>query len=1135
VIPASLALLLALPVASWAQRSTATINGTVRDATGAVIPQATISLTNTATNVTQTAVTNDAGTYMIIEIRPGTYVLKVQKEGFESVTQPAFTLEVNQTTAFDFTLPVGSTKQTVEVKAVAANIETSTAELGSVVTKTMVNDLPLNGRNFTELLELTPGVSPINVGQAGGYSLANFGAYTFPSVDGQTNRSNLFLMDGINNQGSFTSTYAIAPQIDDIEEFKVQSHNDEAQFGGALGGIVNLVTKGGTNAFHGDAFDFLRNRVLDGRPFFLPPAQPKQAYEQNQFGGTIAGPVVIPHLYDGRNRTFFYASYEGFRDHVAQSSLYRVPTQAELGGDLSDFRDTNGNMIQIYNPFSTRPDPDHPGYSLLDPFPNNQIPPNLISQNMVAYAALFPQPVDTGLAAFNGLDTEPSITRQETASLRFDEHLSDRDSLFARYTGTTQPDHSSGGFAGYESDAYIHGYNAAVNYTHTFSGNSVMDLVLGRNTMQYNTPAQFTRVPANFFQSVGFSSGFAGGFIGGMSQVPNFSIPGFASGGTDVSNFNSSNVWEFRGDFSKLRGRHTFKMGADFASNNAEALFESAGVGFSTAETSCSFCYAQSQGAPVGGVGFASFLLNVPDSAARRNVHETEHGGWIDGFYFQDQWKATDKLTVNLGLRYDFTLIPIYGNDKEDTDTTGDVNFNDGTYVLQKMPPACGNGVIAPCIPGGTLPDHVVISPHKNHRIFSNYMDNWQPRVGIAYRWKPTLVMHGSYGRFYDNWAAVVQTAQNTEGSWPQLGQLNVNNLNHNEVPSVSALNPFVDASGLGIPAPTPFASSGFAMWYMNPNQKNPYSDQWTLGFEKQVDANTTMTANYVGSTGRRLDVGGYYNVATTPGPGDPSTRAPYPYIPPTFYDRDTGRSSYNAFQFSLNHKTTKGFSYIFSYTWSKTMSEGCDGWYGVEGCSTEDPYNLNLDRSIASFDLTHMLSYSFAYEVPIGKGRRWSTGSRPLDYVLGNWQLNGIVYLSTGQPFYVGTYDDLANTGNVNERASRLAGVSPFANKGGAAPDGGLYWLNTNAFAWPAAYTFGTEGRNDLRMDWTRNFDLSLFRSFPFGESKRLEFRAEAFNAFNTPRFGEPDAYIDDYTFGEVYSTSNNPRQIQLALKFYF
>jgi outer membrane receptor protein involved in Fe transport len=1156
--------LFALPSASWAQRSAAAINGTVRDTTGAVIPQATITLTNTQTNVTQTAVTNATGEYIILEILPGNYVLKAFKEGFQTVTQPAFTLDVNQTTTFDFTLQVGSTTQTVTVEAAAGAIETSTAELGSVVTQKMVNDLPLNGRNFTQLLELTPGVSPISVAQnSGGWGGQPLGSFTFPSVNGQTNRSNLFLMDGVNNQGSFESTYNIAPQIDDIEEFKVQSHNDEAQFGGALGGIINVVTKGGTNSVHGDGFDFLRNRVLDARNFFLPPAEPKVAYEQNQFGGTIAGPVYIPHIYNGKNRTFFYLSYEGFRNHTAGSALTRVPTPAELSGDLTDNVDQNGNEIQIYNPFSTTPDPAHAGFYLTSPFmcdpsgnpepatnniqaagtPCNKIPSNMLSKSALAYAASWPAPVYTGVPGYNALDTSPTIWRQDEGNLRIDETLTSHDSVFVRYTALNQPEFGSNGFVGFKYGVFFHTDNAAVVWTHTFSGSAVLNVTFGRNNAEYNNPSYYTNLPSGFIGNVGWSDTFAGSFIGGASQVPGYSIPYYAGGGTSVSNTHMSDVYEYKGDFSKLHGRHTFKMGADFAMNNASALYESANVAYATTETSCTFCYAPISGpgiSPgVGGVGFAGFLLDVPDNAGRRDVHETEHGGWIDGFYFQDQWKATDKLSVNFGLRYDVTIMPIYGNDRENTDTTGDVNFNNGTYMLQKMVPACNPpSVVAPCIPGGTLPPYVVITPHKNHAEFNNMLDNWQPRFGMAYRWKPSLVVHGSYGRFFENWAAITQTAQNTEGTWPQLGELLVENLNKHIVPNVNSENPFANASTAGVPAPSPFLSSGFVEWYMNPWQKNPYSDQWTFGFEKQLGADTTMTTNYVGADSRRLDVGGYFNVAETPGPGDAAvvaSRQPYPYIPPTFYDRDTGHSSYNAFQFSLNHRTGKGFSYLIAYTYSKNMSVGCDGWYGVDGCSTENPYNLQEDRSVAGFDLTHILSYSWTYQLPFGRGMRFSTHSRPLDYVVGNWQFNGIFFAATGQPFFVGIPGDTANTGNVGERADRASGVSPFLNKGAPTSAGYISWLNTSAFTVPTAYTFGTEGRNDLRMDWQRNFDLSLFRAFPFTESKRLEFRAELFNAFNTPRFGQPDSTVGDQYFGQVNYTANSPRIIQLALKLYF
>src|SRR5579859_7598880 len=341
------------------------------------------------------------------------------------------------------------------------------------------------------------------------------------------------MLDGINNQGSFESTYAIAPQIDDIQEFKVQSHNDEAQFGGALGAVVNVVTKGGTNTFHGDGFEFLRNNVLDARNFFTPPTQKITPYKQNQFGGTIAGPIIIPHVYNGRDKTFFYASYEGFRNHSASTSTpYPVPTAAELSGDLSDFTDSKGNLIPIYNPYSTRPDPNHPGYSLVDPFPNNQIPANLINQSMVKYAqAVFPAPIDIGVPGFNGLNASNQILRQDLASIRFDQQLKAKDTIFVRYTGVTQPFKGTGPFAGTLNNVYFHGYNGAASWIHMFSGTGVAQFTFGRNSMEYNNPTTFANVPATLATQLGFSPNFVSPFIGGTTLLPSIGLgtPNFPS------------------------------------------------------------------------------------------------------------------------------------------------------------------------------------------------------------------------------------------------------------------------------------------------------------------------------------------------------------------------------------------------------------------------------------------------------------------------------------------------------------------------------------------------------------------------------------------------------------------------------
>ncbi len=334
------------PSPAWAQ-ATAALNGTVRDSAGAVVTEATVVLHNRDTNLDRTVMTNSTGVYVMPDLQPGNYDLKVMRSGFDSALKSGFTLLVNQTATFDFTLKAGTVNEVINVQANAVELETSTSELGVAVVKEQVNDLPLNGRNFTQLLNLTPGVSTVNVSQnsatGGGIWSNPIGTFSYPSVNGQSNRSNLFLLDGVNNEGSFGSTYAIPPIVDDIQEFKVQSHNDDASFGGVMGGVVNVVTKSGTSQFHGSGWEFIRNKAFDAlNPLITPSLQPN--FQQNQFGATFGGPLPIPG--EHQKKTFFFLAYEGFRLHTGANTSYNTPTAAQLAGDLS------GISSQIYNPYN---------------------------------------------------------------------------------------------------------------------------------------------------------------------------------------------------------------------------------------------------------------------------------------------------------------------------------------------------------------------------------------------------------------------------------------------------------------------------------------------------------------------------------------------------------------------------------------------------------------------------------------------------------------------------------------------------------------------------------------------------------------------------------------------------------------
>ncbi len=1098
---------LILVTLAGAQVSTGALNGTVLDSSGSVLPAATVTLTNIDTGAQRTTVTTSTGTYVLPQVPPGRYNLAVTKKGFAAAKEINIPIAVNQTATINLTLKVGSTEQSVTVEANAAAVETATAGLGTVISQQQVTDLPLNGRNFTQLLTLTPGATPVSVSQnnsSNGFLGAHIGNFSFPAMNGQTNRSNFFLVDGINDQGVMGSTYAVAPIVDDIQEFKVQSHNDEAQFGGVTGGIVNVVTRSGTNTFHGTLWEYLRNTSLDASN---PTNHQVPVLHQNQFGFNVGGPVLLPG-YNGRNKTFSFISYEGYRKSNPANRIYTAPTAQELAGDFSADK-------TIYNPYTTRPDPNKAGQYLRDPFPNNQIDPSLFDPKMVKFAqTFFPQP-NTNLSGGNYIDSRTQTTNQDQYNARVDEDFSSSDSAWFRWTGFHQPVVGPGSLPTLINTTTNKGYNWGASYLHTFSPTSIMQVQIGRAYAIAYSGSRFTN-DIKDPTTLGFGKNFVCGFHQSGCLVPNIGISSYLSGGDSYNADGDSDLWEYRGDFTKIAGNHTFKAGVDLNTTRFNAVKEYVNDNFSTVETSNLETKSPS------GNALASFLLGVPDSATMRNTLESLYGGKEMGFYFQDQWKASQRLTVNLGLRYDLTLIPSYGSAKDGNLGVGDVDLSNGTYVLQVNPGDCATTGKAPCIPGGTLPDHVVVAP--NGHILRNTYDNIQPRMGIAYALNEKTAIHASYGIFFDNWAGVQQTAQNYEGSWPSVDQTIGNNINPT-TPVNSAEDPLNLGSANPLPGPTPFNQVN---WFVDPNIKNPMSQQWAFGVQRQVNSSTVLTLNYVGSHDTRVDVGGLYNTATTPGPGPVSARTPYPYIKPTYWDRSTGVSSYNGLQFSLNRHFMNGWSYLVSYTWSKSMDEGCSGYFGVEGCSIQYPYELQKDRSVSAYDLTHVLSINSVYQLPFGKGKRFDAGSPVANLLIGGWQVNGIMTMTSGLPFTITAPGDIANVGLTGVRAN-IVGNPNLSNPTTAE------WFNTAAFQKPAPFTFGNLGRDSLRADWFKNVDFSLFRQFNITEGKRLEFRAEMFNATNTPTWGNPHTSLSDSKFGQVTGTRSSERQMQLSLKFYF
>ena len=1098
-----LALLAFLTAAVFAQLPTAELAGHVADQTQASIPGARITLRNTATGVARTAETNGEGYYILPGVQPGPYSVTAEKDGFPAITEQGLLLQVGQRARLDFELKVGQITSSVTVNESATEVRTSSSELGSVMQEQQVVSLPLNGRNFTQLLQLTPGASPISTDQnkSGGTGPA-IGTFTFPAMNGQLNRSNLFYTDGVNNTSHFQSAYNVPPILDTIEEFKVESHNDSAEAGMTTGGIINVVSKSGTNEYHGSAWEFIRNTLFDARNTFRTGIT---ALHQDMFGGTLGGPIR-------KNHTFIMVGYQGFINNTPASTLYRVPTAANLQGNLSDWPQ------QIYDPTSTRVDPVNPGSFIRDPFPGNVIPQARIDPGMLAFAnATLPAPNYHGAGGNNEIDLTPSSINQQEYTGRLDQTFSEHDSVWTRWSGLKYTSQASAGRQGLLTNSNFDAMNIGASWMHIFSPASLLQFTFGHSfTEQLNPNTLIAGHSQTLVSAMDLDPTFCCAFHDGTQYLmPNVNVPQFFSGGESYNKARPSNLWQYKLAYSLVRGRHELKFGAEFYEIGYDSITNSTEVDFDPSNT------GNPQKVGTTGSALASFLLGVPIGAQKSDfVRRTGFGGVISA-YAQDSWRVTTRLTVNVGLRLDFTMIPDVGNGNGGPQYYGNMDMINGIYWISAVPGSCGSLGKAPCIPtaDGSLPAHVEVGTLRH-----NFGQNLGPRAGIAYKLSDNTAIRSGFGIFYDNMSAVVQSAQNIGMTWPDVGRRQSTNFNaptmQQLTPTITAENPFPASS---LPSATPFTTGAY---FNDPWLKNLYSMEWNFGIERALGGGSVLSVNYVGSGTRRMPIGGYYNVAVTPGPGSPSLRFPYPYITPTNFDRSWGRGNYNALQLQFRRRFSHGVTLVANYTWSKSIDIACDGFFGVEGCSVQNPYLFNQQRSVSGTDLPQNFNMAWTWDIPV------SASNRLVNTAVHGWQLNGLATFFNGPPFTVNVSGDIANTGNATGYMRPNVVGDPNLSNPTAAK-----WFNTSAFAAPASYTFGNAGRNILRSEGAKNFDISVFRSFPlrFREGMHLEFRGEAFNAFNTPRYAAPVSNLSASNFGQVTSTANTERQFQFAMKVIF
>ena len=1120
--------------AVFAQSTTGGVNGTITDTTGAVVPGTSVTLSNVGTGVEVTSESNASGFFVFVNVQPGNYTLVAEQAGFKTALLPTFNVGVNQTVTQNLSLEVGNVTETIEVMAQAEQLQQSTSELGTVIGVKAIEDLPLNGRNFTQLLTLTPGATPVSTAQSSGigsHDLANVGvpgaSFSNPSIHGQWNRMNIHLLDGLNNTNYIGNMYVIPPIIDAIGEFKVQSHNDKAEFGGVLGGVINVISKTGTNEFHGSVWEFVRNDAVNARDPFADEFNVKPAaFRQNQFGAAVGGPIV-------RNKTFFHFAYEGWRFSNPRSNRYYVPTDAQLGGDFSNWP-TGRNL---YDPLTARMDPST-GALIRDQYPNNVIPSGSLNQSMQTYLrGYYDKPNLQGDPQFNVINGDAATNDADNFQVRADHQFSDLDRAWFRYskidgaqlTPSTQLINEVGEFPF---------FNYGGGWFHSFSPTVIMDHSFGYAKEPYR---QGTLPDDEVGDGPALAAGF--GTIEGVRPIPSIAIGSGGFAGGDVGALRRMEgplefhyeQFHYTGNLSWIRGNHTLKFGV-------QTLRHTLTPG-STGSISFNFTEVPTQGlrsAEVGTTGdpVASALIGVPSQLSGGLPRDIFLGYQTFGAYAQDEWRVKPNLTINIGLRFDHLMWPDVESDSGAFKTNYDLDSGGFLIGLDSMPEPCNQVGVAPCIPGNGLQDvpfgdFIRLAHHPSIGPIPSW-DNWQPRFGLAWSINPTTVLRVGYGLVSDQLTGVNQSWQGGIGGWPDNGGF----FEPTNAPGepVRFLEELRTKLGSPLPGPQPW---GDTCWCVDHNNKRPLGHQWNAELQQQVSQNLVLSAGYVGSVSRRLQITGLGNTAR-PGPGSPEevrARTPQPHMPTVFWGDDRGISDYHGLELKAERRFSDGLSFLASYTWSRAIDNGASGFFTAEngpgGSSyVQDFYDLERNTGVSGYNIPHFLSVSSMWEIPAGKGKGvFNKG--PAAWVLGNWHVNSLLQVRSGQPINMVVSGDVANTGNTvawwSYMRPNLVGDPDAGSRSSAR------WFDPDAFEVPQFGSFGNAGRGLVHSESVTYFDFSLFKRFGWGEGRWVEVRSELFNFFNLANYGSPDSTVLSPTIGRVFNTVAPMRQVQFGLKIIF
>ncbi|MEO6724937.1 MAG: carboxypeptidase-like regulatory domain-containing protein [Blastocatellia bacterium] len=1148
-------MLMLLSVNLLAQSPQGTITGTVSDAQGARVNNATVNVLRVATNQKFTAVSSEEGVYAIPSLPIGEYEVTVTATGFSTYKQPKVVLEVGQRLRVDITMQVGEMTNTVTVTGDVSRVQTEASSLGTTVERQRIENLPLNGRHVFNLVKLVPGVQPRFKG-SDGFAEVDNQSFSQISFNGGSAYSNQVFLDGGTNTVPVHNEISVVPIADTVEEFKVQTNSLTAEYGQTSGGVISVATRSGTNDYHGSLYEFFRNDSLDARNAFLTTRDPitgriKPILRYNQYGGTFGGPLPLPRfgeggpaIRSGKDRTFFFAGIEQWNHRQANINRATVPTALERRGDFSNTRDGNGKLITIYDPATTRPNPNGSGF-VRDPFPNNIIPQNRLDALSLRILQYLPLPNVAPNNAFTNANNYLSLigfpTDQFQTSLRIDHNIGEKDKIFGRYTGTKNTRMNRAWNNGdADTDArndQRNNFNLILSHTHIFSNTLI-------NELRVNGTRQFLD-----FVHPSFDKGYPAQ-LGFPAIIPQDAFPAiivdgvlpFGSGrGGFAGGYRRQHTVQVADSVTWTKGAHVFKFGTDQRWNRfnfANRVNPSGSFNFSGSLTNNPLVPAGS------GVGFASYLLGEVSGGSLSSRPFFAFQTASNGSFIQDDWKVTRRLTLNLGVRYDYATGPIERWNRSS-------NFD--PFVINPLTNTPGALLYA----GVTKDTHFTTPPR----------DNFGPRVGFAWDVKGDgkTAIRGGFGLIYSGIESG-DTAGDTANSlgfsidttFVAAGGGPVKAFQFSVGPP-SLLQPRGSAGG-------PSAFRGQNVRYQELRQPTPYVQQWNLTIQRELPGKWVLAATYAGNHGVHLFGGNYdlnqldpkyFSLGLTlqdqvPNPyvgiikagalsGATVARSqllrPFPdYLNVALLANHGASSTYHSFQFTGERRYSNGLSALVSYTNSKLIDDSFSiaGGGGGAGDYRIGRLNRKQDRAIDEEDISQRLVVSAVYELPFGKGRRFVQGGF-VSHVIGGWQINTITTLQTGRPLKVRGANNFTGINWPNLACDpTLPSGDRTANR----------WFKTECFVNPPNFVIGNVPRTlpSTRGPGYKDVALSFFRKEKLTEKVNIEFRAEAFNAFNFVNYDDPNTSFtpnalgvnSNANFGKI-TTSLPARRIQLGLRLSF